>query len=216
MGIVRGDDREPHLLAQLEDLGVELGLSFRVVGLDLQVVAVPEEVGVPVGGCTGPLPVVGHEVPGHLPRHAGGADDDAAGMRRQDLPVHPRPVIEALRVPDGRELHEVLVALHVPGQQDQMVVGPFSLAGLRAVPAIPGSHVGLHPDNGLEPCLAGQLVECPGAEEAAVVRKGQAGHLEFLCPVNEVGEAVGSVEEGVLGVCMEVDEAHSARFTQSG
>ena len=41
-----------------------------------------------------------------------------------------------------------------------------------------------------------------------MVREGKAGHLKFLGPVDEVGEAVGSVEEGVLGMGVEVDEAH--------
>ena len=61
---------------------------------------------------------------------------------------------------------------------------------------------------GLIPFFLAKLVEGPGAEETTMVGQGKAGHLEFLGPADEVGEAVGSVEERVLGVCVEVDEAH--------
>ena len=216
MRIVRGDDRKACLVGQREDLGVELGLTLGVVGLNLEVVTIREEVGVPVRGLLGTLPVVRREVPGHLSRHARGADDEAAGVRGQGLPVYAGPMAEAFCVPYGGELDQVLVALHVPGEQHQMVVGPLTLAGLRAVPAISRGHVRLHPDDGLEPFFARQFVERPSAEHAPVVREGHAGHLEFFGFVDEIGEAVGSVEEGVLGVCMEVDEAHNARFRRSG
>jgi hypothetical protein len=56
--------------------------------------------------------------------------------------------------------------------------------------------------------LLGKLVEGPSAKEATMVGEGKAGHLEFFGPVDEIGEAVGSVEERVFGVCVEVDEAH--------
>ena len=62
--------------------------------------------------------------------------------------------------------------------------------------------------DGLDALPLGRLVEGPGAEHAAVVREGQAGHLELLGPADQVADAVGAVEEGVLGVGVEVDEAH--------
>ena len=89
-----------------------------------------------------------------------------------------------------------------------MVVGSLSLTGLGAVPSIARRHVRFHAYDGLDPILLGKLVEGPGAEETPMVGQRKAGHLEFLGPADEVGEAVGSVEERVLGVCVEVDEAH--------
>ena len=90
------------------------------------------------------------------------------------------------------------------------------MAGLRPIPAISGGDIGLHADDGPDAFLACQLVKRPSPEHAPVVGECEARHLEFLDLVNEVGEAIGSVEEGVLGMRVEVDEAHSARFGQSG
>ena len=96
-----------------------------------------------------------------------------------------------------------------------MVVGPFSLAGLGAVPSITRRHVRLHADDRLDPFIFGELVEGPGAKEAAVVGEGKAGHLVLFGPVDEIGQPVGSVEERVFGVGVEVDEAHECRAKSS-
>ena len=183
VGVVGGHHRQAQLVGQGEDLPVELGLPLGVVGLHLQVVAAVEEVGVPLGGLAGAVHVVGHEVAGHLPGQARRGDDDALVVPGQHLPVHAGPVVEALGVPDGGELHQVAVAHQVPGQEHQVVVGALALAGAGAVPAVAGRHVGLHADDGLEAFLARGLVEGPGAEHAAVVREGQARASRIPWPV---------------------------------
>ena len=62
MRVVGRDHRKAHLFGELEDLSVELRLSLGVVRLDLQVVPILEEVGVPASGLAGTLPVVSREV----------------------------------------------------------------------------------------------------------------------------------------------------------
>jgi hypothetical protein len=58
VGVVGGDHRQPQLGRQAEDLLVELPLPTRVVRLDLEVVPVLEELGVPGGRLAGLLPAV--------------------------------------------------------------------------------------------------------------------------------------------------------------
>ena len=79
-----------------------------------------------------------------------------------------------------------------------MVVGALSLTGLGAVPSITRRHVGLHADDRFDPVLLGQLVEGPGAEKTTMVGESEPGHLELFGPPDEVGEAVGSVEERIF------------------
>jgi len=76
-----------------------------------------------------------------------------------------------------------------------VVVRLARLARAGPLPPVAGRHVGLHPDDRLEPLPAGQLLEGPGAVEAAVVREGQGRHLERLGPADQVPEAVRAVEQ---------------------
>jgi hypothetical protein len=206
--VVRGEHRKPEFIPELEDLLVQLRLTVRVVALHLQVVPAVEQIGVPRSGFPGAGPVVRLEVARHLSGHARRGDDESLVVLRQDLTVHTGLVVEALRVPHGRELHQVLVALQVAGQKDQVVVGAFALSGAGAVPSITGRYIRLHPDDGLEALFGGLLVEAPGSEHAAVVGECQPRHLELFRLPDQVANAVGAVEEGILGVSMEVDEAH--------
>ncbi len=210
VGVVRGHDGEPHLLGQPKDLLVEPLLAFGVVSLDLEVVTVLEDVGVPLRRLPCPLPVVRQKVSVDLAGHTGRTHDEALGVSGQDLPVHPGPHIEPLRVPDGGELDQVPVPLQIPGEKHQMVVGSLSLACPHPFPSVAGSHVGFHPDDGFDPIFPGGFLEGPGPEEAPVVGEGQGRHLEFLSAADQVRDAVRSVQKGVLRVGMKVDEGHGA------
>ena len=169
-------------------------LAVGVVRLHLQVVAVLERFGVPGGRFPGALRVVGRQVARDLTRHAGGAHDQPPRVAGQHFPVHTRAVVEALRVSDGRQLYQVLVALHVPGQNHEVVVGPFSLAGFGAVSAVAGRDVGLHADDRLEAGGAGLFLEGPHAEQAPVVRERERRHLELLGLPDQVRDAIRAVE----------------------
>jgi hypothetical protein len=87
-------------------------------------------------------------------------------------------------------------------------------AGAAPGASIPRGHVSLHPDNGLEIVSPGQLLECPGSVEVAMIRDGQRRLLELDSPPNEVFESVGAVEQRILGMAMEVDERHFLTIRQ--
>ena len=82
--------------------------------LHLQVVATVEQVRIPLGGLAGALVVVCRQVPGDLTRHTRGRDDDPFLVLREHFPIDTRLVVEALRIPDRRQLDEVLVPYTVP------------------------------------------------------------------------------------------------------
>src|SRR5207245_19819 len=86
----------------------------------------------------------------------------------QHLLVDAGPVIEALRVADGDELHEVVVAGLVRGQQRHVVVRLFD-ARPRLVVAAPGRDVDLAPEDRLDALVEAGVVEGDRAEHVAVV-----------------------------------------------
>src|SRR5690606_40791022 len=121
--VVRGGDGEREVVGQAEAPLVQRLLAGGVVSLDLEVVAAIEDDSVPGRDLPGRVPPADGQVPGHFSRHAGGADDQAAGVLRENLTVDPGAVVEALAVPDGGEPDEVAVALLVTGEEDEVVVG---------------------------------------------------------------------------------------------
>src|SRR5207247_22414 len=54
-------------------------------------------------------------------------------------------------------------------------------------------------------------VERPGAVQVAVIGDGQRIHAERLHPIEQVGDAVGAVEERVLAVRVDMNERHGYR-----
>src|SRR5690606_32019997 len=94
MHIVRGDDRQAETFGELENAGVELGLSLAVVRLDLEVVAVLENLRIPGGRLRSGILVAGHEVLGDLTGHAGGGDDEPLGATLEERPCDAWVVVE--------------------------------------------------------------------------------------------------------------------------
>ena len=66
--------------------------------------------------------------------------------------------------------------------------------------------VDLAADERLDPLLPGVLVELDGARERPVVGERDGGHLEFGSTRGQVRNPAGAVQDGELGVDVEVDE----------
>ena len=126
--VVREHHGQVELRAELEDLLIQSSLPRRVMCLNLEVVPTVEEVCVPLSGffCAGP--VVHLEMSSDFSGHARRRNDDPFVVLCEDLAIDARFVIEALRVSQRGELDQVLVALHVAGEKNQVVVGAISLA----------------------------------------------------------------------------------------
>jgi len=183
--VVRRDDRQPQLPAQREDGVVMPRLALGVVRLHLEVVAIPEDVGVPRGRFARAGFVARLELLRDLAGEAGRADDEPLAVLRQQLAVDARLGVEALRVGEGGELHEVLVAHHVPREEHEMVA-----------------------DDRLELLLLRLLLELPCGVEIPVIGDRQRRLLQLERPGDQVIDAVGAIEEGVFRVAVEMDEGH--------
>ncbi len=195
-------------MASANTRGLRIACPSRLVRLDLEVVAVLEDVRVPARRLARRSLVVGHEVLGDLAGQARRGDDDPLVVLREQLAVDAGLGVEALGVGQRRELDQVPVPDRVAGQKDQVVVG---LGVGRRPPTgapIPGRHVRLHPDDRLDSRLSRLLLELPGRVEVTVIGDRQRGLLELLGPADQVIDSVGAVEEGKLRVAVQMDEGH--------
>ena len=70
----------------------------------------------------------------------------------------------------------------------------------------PGSHIGFDADDGPDALVGCPLPEVEGAEQVAVVRRGEGRHAEPLGFVEQLTEPGGTVQHRVLGVVVEMDK----------
>ena len=202
VAVVGGDQRDPGALRQRAHALADLILDLEAVVLDLEVeVPGPEHLAVEHRGAERAVGVVVDEIARHLTLGAGRQRDQALGVRREQLVVDARLVVEALEEGERREAHEVLEAALVARQEHQVV---RRLPG--AVVAAPAGDVGLHAQDRLDAGLPGRLVELHGPEQGAVVGEGQGRHAELGGPLHHAGDRARAVEQRVVAVVVEVDE----------
>ena len=97
-------------------------------------------------------------------------------MLREDFIIDSGLVIEAFKICYAIELHEVMVALVVHGQKNEMVIVVSGL--FRCTPF--GVDVEFAPRDGLDFGFTAGIVEIKNTEHVAVVCDGQSFHAEFL------------------------------------
>ena len=101
--VIGGHQGNPPAGRQLEQGLIDLVLLGQFVGLDFQVEAPRENLGIFPGRGLGPLGVVVGEALGHLAVEAGGQGNEAAVQLLQKFLVHPGAVVEALQMPPGHQ-----------------------------------------------------------------------------------------------------------------
>ena len=196
--VVGRDHREREVLGELEDLLVELALVAGLVGLDLEVVPVLEDIGVPRGGRLGLLVLVVEQVTSDFAGHAGAGDDQPLAVLGEELTVDAGLAVEALGIAQGRELDEVLVAGEVLREEDEVEVVLLARRGAGLEAAVAGGDVRLHADDRLESGLLRLLLELPRGVDVAVIGDRQRRLLELLGATDQVIDPVGTVEKRVL------------------
>ncbi len=129
---------------------------------------------------------------------------DAVVLFHQQFAVNARLVVKSLQRGNGSQLEQVLVALETFGKQNQVIgtAVEFRFALL----AVSGRDVGFDAENGLNPDGFGFAVEVGDAVHDAMVGDGEGRHFEFGGMGDKVTQPVGSVEEGKLGMAMQMDE----------
>jgi hypothetical protein len=141
-----------------------------------------------------------------LGRHAAGGGNQALGVLGQHIVIDARVVVEALQLGNAGDLQQVLIASFVLSQQQQ--VGGL-LIFLRVVLLDgTGCHVGLQPDDRLNPRLGGGVVELDHPEHGAMVGDGDGGHVHLVCTLNQLVDVAETIKQGVFGVNVKMDKCH--------
>src|SRR5262249_5795798 len=76
----------------------------------------------------------------------------------------------------------------------------------RPLPPIPRRHVSLHPQDRLDALLLALIKELDHAEHAPMIGDGQTVHPQRLHPLNQIRNLAGSIEQGIVGVTMQMNE----------
>ena len=197
------DQRPPDLARDPDDALVGLVLLGHAVLLDLEVDVLGAEhlqqlVGVAARLGRG----VVDEPPAEARLEAAGERDDAVGVALEQRQVDvglAAPV--ALEVAGRAELDEVAEALVAGGQQREVVALVADLLGLAVV-----DEVGLEPDDRLDPVALAGLVVLDRAVHHAVVGEPERGLAEGRGALGQSVDPAGPVEDGVLGMDVEMGE----------
>ncbi len=217
MDVVARRQRDVHLLGQVQQQRQHLLLLGQAVVMDLDEEVVLERLAVPARRRLGLLRLAAQQVVGDLALDAGRHDQQAVLVFFQQLLVDARLAVEALQERGGDQLAEVAVALVVAHQRQQVEVVQLVLAAVGAVEARARRQVELGADDGLDLALLGLLVEVDRAQDRAVVGQRHGGHLEGARLLEQVVDLQGGVEQAVLRVHVEVDEAlHSHSMVAGG
>ncbi len=196
---------EADLRAQTEELLVEAVLRGKAVVLELQEEAVrAEDVAILAGKAAGRLPVVDFEGLGDLAAQAGRQADQTLRVLGQVLAVDPGLVVVAVEVRVGDEAAEVLVALPVLRQQDEVEGLAVGLALL--VAHAPPGDVRFHADDRPDPPGGRRLYEGHRPVQGPVVGDRHGVEPELRPLFGELVDAPESVQQAELGVEVQVDE----------
>ena len=145
----------------------------------------------------------------NLAREAAGESDEALVMLGEEFLVHTRLVVEAFEVRCGDELHQVLVAILVLREQEQVLINFLASSSARAgllLEAAAVRHIDLATDDGFDALLADSLVEVHCAVEHAVVRDGHRAEVQLLRPRGELVQAARGIQKRILRVQVQMDK----------
>ncbi len=132
-------------------------------------------------------------------------------MLREQVFIDAGLVIEAFEVAGGDKLDEVFVAFLRFAEQDEMIVAVGIGAGLVALLG----DVDFAADDGMNAFFRRFVIKLDSAEEVAVIGHGDRGHLLAFHDLDELLDIASAIEEGVIGVAMEVNErafGHAGQF----
>jgi len=200
--VVRGDDGDAGLAADLAVGVVHLRLLVEAVRHDLEEVAAGLEEGlVLLGDLTRARDALPEDRLRDLAAQAGREADQTLAAILEERLVDAGVVVEALEEPHRVQVREVLVALLVARQENEVVVFPVGTV----LAVIPG-HIGLGAEDRLHARGLGALEEVHSAEHVAVVGHGHGLHAVLEDAGKQIVEADGPVEKTVRCVQMEVRE----------
>ncbi len=211
--VVGGDQRDTGLFRQAAQVRDHNAVRVEPVILDLEEeVAAAEQVGVLVGEFAGVVVALGDQCLIDVAAQAGRQRDQAFGVSCEKVFIDARFVIEAVEEAGGDERGEVAVAFLVLAEEDEVIVAIRVAASLVALLR----DVDLASDDRVDPLILSGVVKLDRAEEVAMVGHGDGGHFLLDYEVHELGDFAGPVEEGIIGVAMQVDEGCHVTYSAGG
>ena len=210
VAIVGGDQRQAGGAADLAQRVVER--RVQAVVLQFEVEAVLENARVALGRLARLVDAPRAQPSRDLSRQASRERDDALVKLGQNFLVDARLVVEPFLVGGAQQTAQVAIAGTRGGEQDQMEVAAavevIALGHLRAIGALAGRDVGLASDDRFDPVLGGFAEKLDRAKHVAMVGDGHRGHARGVGVLEQRLDLVGAVEEAVLGMDVEMGEAH--------
>ena len=180
---------------------------LRLVEHHFEIIIFAEHALVPFDGLVHAGGVPREDAARDLARHAGGAADQALVVLLQHLVAHAGLVVHALDVPGGHDLHEVPVPRVILRQEDEVVV-LLVLVVLETMVVVLRD-IDLAAEDRLDlRMLLRHVGEVLDAVHIAVVGDGQARHFQLLRPAEELLDVAHPVEDGILGMDVQVYERH--------
>ena len=205
MVVVGGDDGTPARRATSRSLGSIAICSGWKWFLQFDVEIVAEDVLVLAGDGDGAFHVAFFDHAGDFGAEVAVDGDDAFVVFGEGFLIDAGAVIETLGVGEGGEFEHVLPAGVIFHDDGKMVGGLGDAMGV-FVEARGGGDVEFAADDAFEVVFFGGGVPFDGAEEVAMVGEGDGGHAEFFGTFEEVVDGGTAIEEGVVGVAVEMDE----------
>ena len=210
------DEHLVRLLLQGE--GITVGTDRRILhlmALQLQVVVVAPEPLVPLDGLTRPSDVALQDLGRHLTSDTGRAYDQVLVVFLQFMTVCTRTTVETVHPRVAHEFDEVLIAVGILRQYDE-VIATLVISGLLQVHVATTRHIHLTAEDRLEGFEAvfltlfvhavADVVKFLNAEHVAVIGDGHALHTVADGFIYKLLDTRLSVEDRVVGMYMQMYE----------
>ena len=213
MHVAGGHQRQAHAVGQVDRAFHGDPLLFDAVVLDLDEVAVAENLVVPGGRLAGLFHAgrAAHQQAAvQLAGDAAAQADQALAVGGQDFLVDAGAEIEAFQKGPGRELQQVLEAGAVLGQEGDVIAGFLRAAGVFFVEAAARGDIGLDAHDRVDAHVLGRLVELQGPVQVAVVGQGQGVHAQLFGPLQQAGDFSGAVQQAVMAMAVQMGKGRGA------
>ena len=193
VAVTRGNGLRPDALRDAAKDRKGTAFLFDIVVLELdEVVLFAEDVLVPLGNGQRLFFVALCCRLGDLALETGGQGDNPLVVLLQYFIIDTRLIVETLEVADGNDVAQVLIALEVFRQEDQVIGKPCLLV---LVEAAARGHIDLAADDRLEPGVLHLHVEVQHAVHVAMVRDSTRGLPHLLETGDERTDLVHAVQQ---------------------
>ncbi len=203
VAVVGRHQLDAEIMAQFLQARIDLPLLRDAVLLHLEVEAVAEELAQLQSLFPRRIHAAVADQPRHLAVQAGGEGDQPFVVVGQQPAVNARLVVEASRLRHRSQLHQVAVAVLVHRQEDEVEVVARALVVDEVVSL---GDVQLAADDGTQASFLGLGVELQRAVHRPVVGDSHGVHAVFFRFLNQVADADGTIEHGILRVDVQMGE----------